>query len=57
MTRRSALVKHHFVPSGRRSYGTRICATCDGLETDSVHRVPDVSDEAKEVDQRKVGER
>lgn len=57
MTLRNALVKHVFVPSGRRSYGHRICATCDGLETDSVHRVPETTDEQREHEQRRVGER
>ena len=58
MTRRNALIKHQFVPwPGHRSYGTRICAACYGLETDSVHRVPELTEEQREHEQRKVGER
>lgn len=57
MTRRSALVRHQFVPSGRRSYGERICATCDGLERDSVHKVPERTEEEQQHEARKVGER
>lgn len=56
MSRRSALVKHVFVPSGRRSYGHRICAMCDGLERDSVHKVAPVPDDVAEQERRRVGE-
>ncbi|HEX5997389.1 MAG TPA: hypothetical protein VFY84_19790 [Jiangellales bacterium] len=57
MTRRNALVKHRFVPSGRRSYGHRICATCDSLEHHSVHKVREVTEEELEEEVRRVGDR
>lgn len=60
MTRRSALVRHQFVPGRWRDYrGIRICGDpqCGSLETDSVHKLPDVSDEQREHEARKVGER
>lgn len=49
--------KHEFVPSGRRTYGHRICAVCDSLERDSVHRIKPVSEDVKQVEARRVGER
>lgn len=48
---------HVFAPSGRRDvYRRRICAVCDGIEQARVHRVPEVPDEAGEIDQRRGGE-
>jgi len=40
------LRRHVFVPSGQRSYGHRIC-TCGSLERDSVHQVPELSEEER----------
>ncbi len=56
MTRRSAIVKHQFVPSGRRSFGDRIC-TCGSLEKDAVHKLPEVDEGWKAAEARKLGER
>lgn len=53
---RPKLRKHAFTPTGRRTYGARIC-TCGSLEGDSVHRVPEQTDEQREIDARRVGER
>lgn len=54
---RPPLRRHVFVPSGQRSYGHRICAVCDSLERDSVHRIKPVSEDVKQVEARRVGER
>lgn len=53
---RPKLRKHPFTPTGRRTYGARICS-CGSLENDSVHQVPEVTEEQREAEQRKVGER
>ena len=48
---------HHFIPSGQRAFGWRIC-TCGSREFDSIHtKVPEQTDEQREHEQRKVGER
>lgn len=47
---------HRFIPSGQRAFGHRIC-TCGSREFDSIHRVPEQTDEQREHEQRKVGER
>lgn len=50
------LRRHVFVPSGTRAFGHRVC-TCGSLERDAIHRVPEVSEEQREHEQRKVGEK
>lgn len=54
---RPPLRRHVFVPSGQRSYGHRICAVCDSLERDSVHRVREVGEDEREIEQRRVADR
>lgn len=53
---RPPLRRHVFVPSGQRSYGHRICA-CGSLERDSVHQVPQLSEEERAAERRMAGER
>lgn len=53
---RPPLRRHVFVPSGQRSYGHRIC-TCGSLERDSVHQVPQLSEEESREEARRVGDR
>ncbi|HVG83151.1 MAG TPA: hypothetical protein VM820_01490 [Vicinamibacterales bacterium] len=50
------LRRHAFVSSGKQAFGRRIC-TCGSLERDSIHRVPEVTEEQRAADARRVGER
>lgn len=50
------LRRHAFVSSGKQAFGRRIC-TCGSLEKDSIHRVPERSDEERAAEARRVGER
>jgi hypothetical protein len=47
-----------FVPSGSVDWrGVEICAGCDGLRTDPQHSLPETPEQAKELDERRMGER
>lgn len=48
---------HAFTDSGQTSHGERICASCDGLERSSVHRLRERSEDERAVEARIVGER
>lgn len=50
------LRRHVFHPSGQRDYGERICL-CGSKETASIHRLPERSDEEREHEARRTGER
>ena len=50
------LRRHVFMPSGKQAFGRRIC-TCGSREFDSIHRVPEQTDEQRAHEQRRVGER
>jgi hypothetical protein len=56
MSDEQPLRRHVFTPSGQRAFGHRIC-TCGSREKDSIHRVPEVTDEQRRHEQRRVGER
>lgn len=48
---------HHFHAGPHVTHdGRRICEGCGDVEAARVHRVPTVSDEARAVDARKLGE-
>jgi hypothetical protein len=55
---------HVFVATGRYAASAKendpdmeICARCDGVRRSTVHRIPEHSDEARQIDARKLGER
>lgn len=50
------LRRHVFHPSGQRDYGVRICV-CGSKEFDTIHVIRDVTDEERELDARRIGER
>ena len=48
---------HVFFPGPHTTHdGRRLCEGCGDVEGAKVHRVPTVSDEARQVDARKLGE-
>jgi hypothetical protein len=50
---------HHFYAGPHRTWDDRpVCEACGSTEADKVHEVPlpDVPDEAREIDARKLGE-
>jgi hypothetical protein len=57
-TKRPKLRRCGFIPSGwSDSRGVRICTVCGGLETHALHRVPEVTDEQRAADARRIGDR
>lgn len=51
---------HLFVDSGYTTAGVkpqRICAVCDGLFGERQHHLPDTPEEARVIDERRIGER
>jgi hypothetical protein len=51
---------HHFFPGPHRTWDDRpVCEACGSTEADKVHEVPlpDVPEEARLIDARKIGER
>ena len=50
------LRRHVFHPSVQRSYGQRIC-TCGSLEEAAIHRVPERTEEERDHEKRRTGER
>lgn len=48
---------HHFYPGPHTTHdGRPLCEACGDVKTAKVHRVPVVSDEARKVDARRIGE-
>lgn len=54
---------HPFVASGQYAAGAKandpeleLCARCDSVRRASIHRVPELSEDAREIDARRIGE-
>jgi hypothetical protein len=48
---------HHFYAGPHRTHDDRpICEACGAVETARVHRVPAVPEDARAIDERKLGE-
>lgn len=57
--RRGNPTRHHFAHDGDEpdARGVRWCATCNLAETNAIHEMPETTEEQREHEARRVGER